>query len=254
MALQDKVVLVTGAGRGIGEGLARDFGRHGCRVAVHYYREAEEAGETCRVIEAAGGMAAAFAADLSLSQDRERLFAEVLERFGRLDVLVNNAGLDPGEIDFLNCTEAQYNAVLDLNLRGLFFCIQAAARQMVKQGSGGQVVNISSIQGQQTFPNKSAYAASKGGIDALTRALALDLAPHGIRVNAIAPGFIEVDRSIRATPDYDRQEVGGRIPIGRVGVPADISALAIFLASDESAFITGQVILSDGGSSCRMAF
>jgi glucose 1-dehydrogenase/3-oxoacyl-[acyl-carrier protein] reductase len=254
MALKDKVVLVTGAGRGIGEGLARDFGRQGCRVAVHYYREAQEAAGTCRVIEAAGGSAAAFAGDLSLSEDRKRLIAEVVDRFGRLDVLVNNAGLDSGEVDFLTCTEEQYDAMLNVNLKGLYFCIQIAARQMVRQGSGGQVINISSIQGQHTFPHKAAYAASKGGVDALTRALALDLAPFGIRVNAIAPGFIEVERSIRVTPNYDRVEVGGRIPIGRVGMPADISALAMFLASEESGFITGQVILSDGGSSCRMAY
>jgi NAD(P)-dependent dehydrogenase (short-subunit alcohol dehydrogenase family) len=125
---------------------------------------------------------------------------------------------------------------------------------MVSQGTGGQIINISSIQGQLTFPHKAAYAASKGGVDALTRALALDLAPHNIRVNTIAPGFIEVERSMRTTPNYDREAVGRRIPIGRVGLPSDISALALFLASPEAGYITGQVILSDGGSSCRMAY
>jgi NAD(P)-dependent dehydrogenase (short-subunit alcohol dehydrogenase family) len=252
MRVGGKVVLVTGAGRGIGQGLAVDFAREGARVAVHYFNEEKEAEATCALIRSTGGEAAPFQADLAVTSHRERLFTNVIGHFGRLDVLVNNAGFDPGDFNFLAATEEQFDAVIDVNLKGLYFCAQAAARQMILQKSGGKIINISSIQGQLTFPDRTAYAASKGGVDALTRALALDLGPHRIQVNAIAPGFIEVERNKKGWPGYTREEVGRRIPVGRVGFPSDISALAIFLASPESDYITGQVLVADGGSSAQM--
>jgi NAD(P)-dependent dehydrogenase (short-subunit alcohol dehydrogenase family) len=253
MDLRKKVVLVTGAGRGIGEVLARSFGFKGSRVAVHYLKEEAEATETCRIIAEAGGEAAAFPADITDSDQRNALFTSVNARFGRLDVLINNAGFDPGPTEFLSVTEDLFDAIVNVNLKAAYFCAQSAARQMAEQKSGGRIINISSIQSRHVLPNRNVYAASKGGIESLTHSLALDLAVYGITVNAIAPGFIEVERNIRSTPNYDRDKVAQTIPVGRVGFPADIAALAIFLASDESGFITGQVILTDGGTACKLA-
>ncbi len=253
MDLREKVVLVTGAGRGIGEVLARSFGVKGWRVAVHYLKERAEAAETCRVIAEAGGEAQAFPADVTKPEQRDALFTNVNARFGRLDVLINNAGFDPGPTDFLSVTEELFDSVVNVNLKGAYFCAQSAARRMVEQKSGGRIINISSIQSRHVLPNRNVYSASKGGLESLTHSLAIDLAVYGITVNAIAPGFIEVERNISSTPNYDRDKVGKTIPVGRVGFPADIAALAMFLASDESGFITGQVILTDGGTACKLA-
>jgi glucose 1-dehydrogenase len=253
MRLAGKVALVTGAGRGIGQGIALGFAEAGARVAVHYLQESGEAEAMCRRIVEGGGDAAAFQADLAVSNQRDRLIAAVVAHFERLDILINNAGYDPGHLDFLTSTEEQYDAVLDVNMKAVYFCAQAAARQMVHQQSGGKIVNVGSIHAFVTAPGRTAYAASKGGLHALTRALALDLAPYRINVNAIAPGFIEVERSIKSIPGYDRKAMGELIPWGRVGVPADISSLAVFLASPEADFITGQVFTADGGTSSKMA-
>ncbi|WP_321472709.1 3-oxoacyl-ACP reductase family protein [uncultured Paludibaculum sp.] len=254
MSLRDKTILITGAGRGIGEGLARDLGAQGARIGVHYLNEDDAARATCDAIRAAGGQAEPFQADLSSVAACRFLVNRTVERFGRLDVLINNAGLDPGLMSLFEVTEERYDQVMNVNLKGAFFCAQAAARLMIDQGGPGRIVNISSIHARVTLAGRSVYVSSKGGVDAMTRAMAMDLAPHGITVNAIAPGFIEVERSIHVIPGYDRQAVGQSLPIGRVGFPKDISALAAFLASDESSFITGQVIVSDGGTTTRMNF
>ncbi len=253
MRLENRVALVTGAGRGIGQGLAAGFSEAGARVAVHYLNEAAEAAALCRGINDRGGEAVSFQADLSRSENRDRLFSEVIAHFRRLDILVNNAGLDPGLVDFLTSTEELFDSVLAVNLKAIYFGSQAAARQMILQQSGGKIINIGSIHSFVTVAHRTAYAASKGALNALTRALALDLAPHRINVNAIAPGFIEVERSMQSIPNYDRQRMGQSIPWGRVGMPNDISALAVFLASAESDFITGQVFADDGGTSIKMA-
>ncbi|MGJ5813388.1 SDR family NAD(P)-dependent oxidoreductase [Paludibaculum fermentans] len=254
MSLRDKVILITGAGRGIGEGLARDLGAQGARIGVHYLNEDAAALATCEAIQASGGQAESFQADLSSVPACLALVQRTAAHFERLDVLINNAGLDPGLMGLFDITEERFDQVMNVNLKGAFFCAQAAARQMVNQGGPGRIISISSIHGRVTLAGRSAYVSSKGGLEAMTRALAMDLAPHGITVNAIAPGFIEVERSIHVIPGYDRQAVGQSLPIGRVGFPSDISALAAFLASDESSFITGQVMVSDGGTTTRMNF
>lgn len=254
MALRDKTILITGAGRGIGEGLARDLGAQGARIGVHYLNEQEAAQATCAAIRAAGGAAEPLQADLSTVAACQELVARAISALGRLDVLINNAGVDPGLTALFDIDEAGWDRVMNVNLKGAFFCAQAAARHMVERGAGGRIINISSIHGRVTVPGRAAYVSSKGGIEAMTRALAMDLAPHGIAVNAIAPGFIEVERSIHAIPGYERAAVGRTIPAGRVGYPSDITAVAAFLASDESGFVTGQTIVSDGGTTTRMNF
>ncbi len=254
MRLNDKVALVTGAGRGIGRTLALALAREGARVVVNYLLEKEEAAEAVHRIASFGGKAIAIRADISDTEAREAMFDKTLRQFGRLDILVNNAAFDPGTTEFLEVDEELYDHVLDVNLKAAFFSAQAAARAMVRQGEGGRIINISSIHGRQNLPHHAPYAISKGGLDALTRQLAIDLAPHRITVNAIAPGFIEVQRTIASIPGYRREEVGRRIPIGRVGLPQDVANLVCFLASEESGYITGAVIPCDGGLAARMAF
>lgn len=254
MRLKDKTAVVTGAGRGIGRAIAIRMALEGAKVVVNYPFEAEEAMEVAREITSTGGEAAVAKADISNRAEREAMFDEALHQFGRLDILVNNAGVDPGETRLLEVDEDVYEEVMSVNMKGTFFCSQAAARAMIAQGDGGWIINISSIQGQLSIPHRGPYASSKGGIDALTRQLAIDLAPFRITVNAIAPGFIEVERSMASVANYSRAEIAKRVPLGRVGFPSDVAALACFLASEEASFMTGQVILSDGGKSARLAF
>jgi NAD(P)-dependent dehydrogenase (short-subunit alcohol dehydrogenase family) len=254
MGLDGKVALVTGAGRGIGRAIASTLAREGARVVVNYPDDAAEAGGVVAEIRDAGGEAVAVRADVAVDAARRAMFDETIGRFGRLDVLVNNAAFDPGRRDVLEVDEELFDRVLAVNLKGAFFCAREAARLMILAGRGGRIVNVSSIHGQANMPGHAPYSLSKGGLNALTRQLAIDLAPHRITVNAVAPGFIEVERTMRNFPNYSRETIAARIPVGRVGLPGDVAALVAFLASEASGYITGQVIPCDGGKSVRMAF
>jgi glucose 1-dehydrogenase/3-oxoacyl-[acyl-carrier protein] reductase len=253
--LTGKVALVTGANRGIGRGIAESLAKAGAQVALNYPNAdvAVEVEEAVDAIHQRGGECFAVKADVSRLVEINGMFAEVIERFGQIDVLVNNAGLDLGATKFLEVDEALYDRMMGVNLKGAYFCSQIAVKAMIRAGRGGKIINISSVQANHFIEDRSVYSATKGGLSSLTRQLALDLSPYKINVNAIAPGFIEVDRTIKGDERYDRAERAKRIPIGRVGFPHDVGELAVFLASPAAEYITGQVMTIDGGSTCRYA-
>jgi NAD(P)-dependent dehydrogenase (short-subunit alcohol dehydrogenase family) len=240
--LEGQTALVTGAARGVGRGIALELARAGCRVAVNYNSSADLAEQTVEEIKAFGE-AFAVGGDVSDASDVRSMFARVVERFGRLHLLVNNAGVQTWK-PFLDVTEAEWDHVIDTNLKGCFLCSQAAAAHMKEQG-GGSIVNIGSGSNKVPFPNLVAYTASKGGIEMLTRVAAIELGRYGIRVNCVAPGAIEIERTRLENADY--AQTWGRItPLGRVGTPLDVGRAVVFLAGEDSSFITGQTIWVDG--------
>ncbi|HVL48662.1 MAG TPA: 3-oxoacyl-ACP reductase family protein [Candidatus Thermoplasmatota archaeon] len=248
--LTGKAALVTGGGRGIGRAVAETLAQAGAAVAVNDVSGRGHADEVAREVEARGGAALAVVADVSRPVDVRDMIQRVTERFGRLDVLVNNAGIFTPR-PFLDIPEEEWDRVIDVNLKGQFLVAQAAARAMVERGEGGRILNVASIASGGVgvgFPGTAHYAASKGGVIALTETLAIELGPHGITVNAIAPGLIRTDmtRDLMEDPEgLDRMLA--RIPVGRAGEPEDVAALAAFLASDEAAYCNGAVFYVDGG-------
>jgi NAD(P)-dependent dehydrogenase (short-subunit alcohol dehydrogenase family) len=242
--MEGKVALVTGGTRGIGKEIALELARAGADVAVNYYVEPDRAGQTVRELAAMGIKAAAIAGDVGIRGDVQRLVDEVVREFGRLDILVNNAATQTWT-PFLEVTDDEWELVIRTNLKGCFLCTQAAARHM-KDSGGGSIVNIGSGCNKVPFPGLVAYTASKGGIEMLTKVAAVELAPHHIRVNCVAPGAVEVERTRLELEDY--AGTWGRItPLRRVGTPRDIASAVLFLAGAASSFITGQTLLVDGG-------
>ena len=245
--LSNKKALVTGAGMGIGRGIAVELARQGAEVAVHYAHS--EPDETVAEIEKLGGRAVTVQGDLSEVAACERTVDAAAEALGGLDTLVNNAGVTK-ELDFLETDEETYDLLFDLNMKGYFFLAQRAVPFMRERG-GGSIVNITSIHGFAGFPRHTAYAATKGAINAFTRQLAIELADEKVRVNAIGPGLIEVPRYFD-DPNYSTDFGGSLVPYGRVGFPKDIGPVAAFLASDAAGFVTGQILYADGGTTARM--
>jgi glucose 1-dehydrogenase len=242
MKLADKVAIVTGATQGIGLACAERLVREGARVMlVDIKPEGEQAAQRL------GDAARFFAADVSQKADVDAMIAATLQAFGRIDILVNNVGVTHAA-DFLDLSEDDFDRVLRINLKSMFLCGQAAAREMVKQQSGS-IINMSSVNSEVAIPNQVPYVVSKGGVNQLTKVMALNLAPYGIRVNGIGPGTILTElakKAVLGSPEA-RHTILSRTPLGRCGEPEEVAAIAAFLASDDASYMTGQTIYADGG-------
>jgi len=246
MRLRGKIALVTGAQQGIGRGIALAFAREGADVAVNYLDDRAAAEKVLREVHAAGRRAVLVQADVARPTDAQTMVAQVLNALGGLDVLVNNAGVYP-RVPFLEMRETDWDLVLDVNLKGGFFCAQAAARAMVAAGRRGSIINMAS-QAIRGAVRGVHYSASKGGVVAMTRATALELAPHGIRVNAIAPGLTDTAQPRYGNNEEELAAMASAVPLGRMAQPDDIAAVAVFLASDDARHVTGQTVHVNGGS------
>lgn len=242
MRLQNKVALVTGSARGIGRAIAEAMAREGARVVISD-RDADEARKTAAAI---GGSALAITADVSRQDEIEALFRQTVEAFGRIDILVNNAGIGATRL-VVDIALDEWERIIRINLTGAFLCSQQAARLMIAKGEGGKIINIVSLSGQKGGVGRSAYGASKAGLEVLNKIMAVEFADHKITVNAIAPGPIATETG-KAMHTKETVEAYHRlIPQRRYGEPAEIAAAAVFLASDDAAYITGHTLNVDGG-------
>jgi NAD(P)-dependent dehydrogenase (short-subunit alcohol dehydrogenase family) len=246
MRLQGKIALVTGAQQGIGRAVALALARAGADVGINYLDDRPAAEKVLEEVRAAGRRAVAVQADVGRAPEAQAMVARVAGELGGLDVLVNNAGVFP-RVPFLEMRESDWDLVLDVNLKGGFFCAQAAARAMLAGGRRGSIINLASqaIRGSVRGVH---YSASKGGVVAMTRAMALELAPHGIRVNAIAPGLTDTAQPRYGHSEAELQALARAVPLGRMALPDDIASVAVFLASDDAGFMTGQTVHVNGGS------
>jgi len=243
--LSGKVAIVTGASKGIGAAIAKALAAEGASVVVNYSSSKAEAEKVAKDIASDGGNAIAVQANLSKREEIERLFAESKNKFGRLDILVNNAGMyEFGPLE--NVTEESFHKQFNLNVLGLLLASQAAAKQF--DSNGGSIINISSIVSTLGVAGGSVYSGSKGAVDAITRSLAAELAPR-IRVNAIRPGMVETEGTQTAgiLESDMRKQVQSQTPLGRIGKPQDIASMAVFLATNDSSWITGETLLVSGG-------
>lgn len=246
MRLTDKAAIVTGATKGIGLAIAEEFAREGAKVVLTG-RSQDLGTRAAEELVAAGHEALFVQCDVSRRDQVDRLVAATVERFGGLDIMVSNAGIN-AKAEFLDVTEEDWDAVIAVNLKGVFLCGQAAARQMVAQGRGGVIINMSSVMGVLGLKNQVAYSASKGGINQLTKVMGLGLIDHGIRVNAIGPGAVNTELMRRVGSDAAlMNQILKRTPIGRVAECSEIGRVAVFLASEDSSFMVGQTVYPDGG-------
>jgi glucose 1-dehydrogenase len=245
--LAGKVAVVTGSSSGIGQAIAVRFAQEGASVVVDYHSHIEQGQATQQQIAAAGGKSILIKADVSVLADGQNLIEQAWQSFGSCDILVNNAGIEKSS-DFVDITEADYDAVLDLNLKGAFFLTQAFVRRLTAAKKPGTVINISSVHEDMVFPHFSTYCASKGAMRMLMRDLAMELGPAGITVNNIAPGAINTP--INASLLADKPKLDAllhNIPLGRLGKPEEVAGVAAFLASDEASYVTGSTYFLDGG-------
>ena len=245
--LAGKVAIVTGSGSGIGQAIAIRFASEGASVVVDYRNHIDQAQDTKSKAEAAGGKAILVQADVSKIADTQNLVEQAWQQFGGCDILVNNAGVEH-EAPFPQVTEADYDLVMNTNLKAAFFLTQRFVQKLIEAKKPGRVINISSVHEDMVFPNFSTYCASKGGIRMLMRDLCVELGPLGITVNNIAPGAIAtpINTKMMSNP-AELQPLLNNIPLGRMGKPEEVAGLAAFLASDEAAYVTGSTYVLDGG-------
>ncbi len=248
MRFEGKVALVTGAGSGIGEAIAKRFAAEGAKAVINYHPGGKHSGtEVQQEIAREDECALAIAANVDDRGEVEAMFRQVVAKFGRLDILVNNAGIEIKK-PFIEVTDEEWHRVISVNLYGAFLVTQAAARQMVKQGQGGKIIFISSVHEDIPFPGYTAYCASKGAIRMMMRNLAMELAPYKINVNNVAPGAIAtpINQKVLQNPEEKKQAIS-EIPWGRFGKPEEIAAVTAFLASAEADYVTGSTYYIDGG-------
>lgn len=243
MRFKDKIAVVTGAGRGIGKEIALAFAREGAALVINSMH-AETIEPVGKEIEALGGNVTAIVADVSKEEDVEALVKAAYDAYGRVDILVNNAGMNKDQF-FVRMSAEEWDPVIEVNLRGTFLCMRHFSRKMVRQ-KNGRVINMASVAGEAGNIGQANYSAAKAGIIGLTKSAAKELARYGITVNAVSPGLIETDM-IAGMEDEVRENLKNIIPVGDFGTAAQVAAAALFLASDEAAYITGQTIRVDGG-------
>ncbi|CAN7434099.1 3-oxoacyl-[acyl-carrier-protein] reductase [Rossellomorea sp. LjRoot5] len=244
MNLEGKVALVTGASRGIGREIALELAREGCNVAVNYAGSEAKANEVVDEIKSLGREAIAVQCNVSDAEGVQAMVKGTIAEFGSIDILVNNAGITKDNL-LMRMKETEWDDVININLKGVFLCTKAVTRQMMKQRSG-RIINISSIVGVSGNPGQANYVAAKSGVIGLTKTTARELAPRGITVNAVAPGFISTDMTDQLPEDV-RGEMLKQIPLSRFGAPGDIAKVVTFVASDSASYMTGQTLHIDGG-------
>ena len=256
MQLKDRVALITGGGRGIGRGVALRFAREGAKLALVDIRP-ESLEDTAAKLADSGAEFETYAGDVSVTADVEAFFAGAIERFGRLDICVNNAGIGNPPMPIVGMTDEGFDRTIAVNLRGVFLCMRAAGRQMLAQGGGGRIISVSSQAGKTGFPMLGPYCATKAGVILLTKTLAKEVGAQGITVNCVCPGTIDTPL-LRETLDPILEPMGVTleqwalrngppIPLNRIGYPEDVAKVITFLASDEAAYMTGQAINISGG-------
>ncbi|MCK5646225.1 MAG: 3-oxoacyl-[acyl-carrier-protein] reductase [Anaerolineales bacterium] len=244
MRFKEKVVIVTGSSRGIGRGIALEFGREGASVVVNYVSNVDAANEVVKAIEELGSQAIAIQADVSNFTEAEQLIKQAIDEFGDLHVLVNNTGTTRDGL-IMTMKEANWDFVLNTNLKSTFNCSRAAVRHMLRKRYG-RIINITSVSGQIGNAGQTNYSASKAGQIGFTKALAREVAPRKITVNAVAPGFIATDLT-ETLPENLRAGLKDLIPLGRIGTPEEVAKAVLYLASDDAAYVTGHVLTIDGG-------
>jgi L-rhamnose 1-dehydrogenase len=251
MRLKGKVAIVTGSARGIGRAIALRFAAEGARVAIVDVRE-EEGRRTVEMIECSGGDALFVPTNVVTGEQVRAMVEAVLERWGTIDILVNDAGICPFE-EFLDMPEAVWDEVLDVNLKGYFLCSQAVARVMVERGIKGRIIAVSSISAEFGGSTQAHYCASKAGINLLVKSMAISLGPYGVTCNAVLPGTVETDINREALGDPEvRSYWSRRAPLGRIGTPQDIAGPVLFFASEDSDWCTGAMLVVDGGTSVNL--
>jgi len=247
LRLENKVAVITGSSSGIGSAIALAFAKEGAAVAVDYRSHPDEAKEIVEQIESFGGRAISVHADVSRPEDVKNLIQKAVEAFGRIDVMINNAGMEE-KMPFLETPLDVWNKTIAVNLTGAWLGCQEAAKQMVSQGGSGRILNISSVHEDLPMPTNSPYCATKGGLRMLMRTIAVELAPHNITVNNVAPGAVDTPMDAPLKEDANQmQKLLSEIPLRRMGRPAEVASLVVYLASDDAAYVTGSTFVIDGG-------